>query len=148
MKAFYSTCLWAVAVALTGSACSRDSVPTMEDQLVGRWEWVQGAGPAGIGTPASTGHSVVVEFDRRGRARFYQDGAMIGAAKFRLKAVGDGWRKSKHLIIYRGYKSQQFYSVSGNKLILQDTDNGKGGNVYYKGKNRGHYTDFASKPTP
>jgi hypothetical protein len=148
MKAFYTTCFFGLIAAVSGSACSRDSVPTMEDQLVGRWEWVQGAGMAGTGaaTPATTGHTVVVEFDRRGRARFYQDGAMIGAARFRLKAVGNGWRKSKNMIIYRGYKSQQFYSVSGNKLILQDTDNGKGGNVYYKGKHSSHFTDFASKP--
>ncbi|TGE25531.1 hypothetical protein E5K00_10185 [Hymenobacter aquaticus] len=146
MKAFYSPWIYLLLVAALASACSRDSLPTMEDQLVGRWEWVQSeSSKAGTTTPASTGHSVVVEFDRRGRARFYQDGAMIGAAKFRLKAVGNGWRKSKNLIIYRGYKSQQFYSVSGNKLILQDTDNGKGGNVYYKGKHSSRYTDFAGK---
>ncbi|TGE16576.1 hypothetical protein [Hymenobacter elongatus] len=120
-------------------------MPTMEDQLVGRWEWVQSANAAGSATPATTGHTVVVEFDRRGRARFYQDGAMIGAAKFRLKAVGNGWRKSKNMIIYRGYKSQQFYSVSGNKLVLQDTENGKGGNVYYKGGHKGQYTEFTGK---
>lgn len=119
----------------------------MEEQLVGRWEWVQTASPTGnnAATPATTGHTVVVEFDRRGRARFYQDGAMIGAAKFRLKSVGNGWRKSKNLIIYRGYKSQQFYTVSGNKLILQDTDNSRGGNVYYKGKQTARPTDFAGK---
>ncbi|MCB2377629.1 hypothetical protein LGH70_08550 [Hymenobacter sp. BT635] len=147
MKAFYSAWLGLLVMAAAGSACSRDSMPTMEDQLVGRWEWVQSEpSKAGTSTPASTGHSVVVEFDRRGRARFYQDGAMIGAAKFRLKAVGNGWRKSKNLIIYRGYKSQQFYSVSGNKLILQDTNNGKGGNVYYKGKRSSQSTDFATKP--
>lgn len=147
MKASYLSWSCLFLVAATGAACSRDSMPTMEDQLVGRWEWVQSASTAGKGpsTPATTGHTVVVEFDRRGRARFYQDGAMIGAAKFRLKAVGNGWRKSKNLIIYRGYKSQQFYSVSGNKLILQDTENGKGGNVYYKGKHNAQYTNFVGK---
>ena len=147
MKASYLSWPFLFLIAAAGTSCSRDSMPTMEDQLVGRWEWVQSAATAGKGTstPATTGHTVVVEFDRRGRARFYQDGAMIGAAKFRLKAVGNGWRKSKNLIIYRGYKSQQFYSVSGNKLILQDTENGKGGNVYYKGKYSGQYTNFMGK---
>lgn len=147
MKVSYLLRLCLFVTAALSASCSRDSVPTMENQLVGRWEWVQGGGTASTNsaTPATTGHSVVVEFDRRGRARFYQDGAMIGAAKFRLKAVGNGWRKGKNLIIYRGYKSQQFYSVSGNKLILQDTENGKGGAVYYKGKHNSPVTQFVGK---
>ncbi|PJJ59101.1 hypothetical protein [Hymenobacter chitinivorans] len=145
MKAFYSAWFYTCALLATSSACSRDSVPTMEDQLVGRWEWVQSANPTAA-TPATTGHTVEVEFDRRGRARFFQDGAMIGAAKFRLKVVGNGWRKDQNLIIYRGYRSQQFYTVSGNKLILQDSENGKGGNIYYKGKHSSHYGELAGKP--
>ncbi|UOQ55280.1 hypothetical protein [Hymenobacter cellulosivorans] len=145
MKTRYSTWLYSFALLAFGSACSRDSVPTMEDQLVGRWEWVQTASPT-LATPASTGHTVEVEFDRRGRARFFQDGAMIGAARFRLKAVGNGLRKSKNMIIYRGYRSQQFYTVSGNRLILQDSENSRGGNVYYKGKRGTHYAEVAGKP--
>lgn len=145
MKTRYSTWFYSLALLLLGSACSRDSVPTMEDQLVGRWEWVQSASPIAA-TPASTGHTVEVEFDRRGRARFFQDGAMIGAARFRLKTVGNGWRKNQNLIIYRGYHSQQFYTVSGNKLILQDSENSKGGNVYYRGKRASHYAEVAGTP--
>ncbi|UOQ74530.1 hypothetical protein [Hymenobacter cellulosilyticus] len=145
MKARYAAWFYTATLLIAGSACSRDSVPTMEDQLVGRWEWVQSASPA-VATPASTGHTVEVEFDRRGRARFFQDGAMIGAARFRLKVVGNGWRKSQNLIIYRGYRSQQFYTVTGNKLILQDSENGKGGNIYYKGKHANRFNEVAGKP--
>ena len=52
-------------------ACHQATVvPKPEEQLLGRWEWQHStAAHAPAQTPASTGHRVVVEFDRRGRAR-------------------------------------------------------------------------------
>lgn len=106
------------------SACSRDSLPTAEEQLVGRWEWVASANEAtASATPASTGHRVWVDFDRRGRARFYQDGELRSAAAFSVRrAPHQAAQKHafRHMIIYRGYQSNQYYSVSGNRLYLQD----------------------------
>jgi hypothetical protein len=89
----------------------------MEQQLVGRWEWQQtSTGSANTLTPASTGHEVVVEFDRRGRAIFYQDGQLQSAAAFSVRRQ----RPGRHIIQYRGYAGSQYYSVSGNVLYLQE----------------------------
>ncbi|WP_426490658.1 hypothetical protein [Hymenobacter sp. 102] len=101
-------------------------MPTMEEGLVGRWEWQQTAAERqALLTPDNTGHRVVVEFDRRGRARFYQDGTLISAAAFTVRREVGGFNApSRHLIIYRGYQNNQYYSVIGNRLQLQDT-NGK-----------------------
>lgn len=108
------------------ASCSKDSMPTVEEGLVGRWEWQQTiAANKPVLTPDNTAHRVVVEFDRRGRARFYQDGTLISAAAFSVRReVGGFGKPSRHLIIYRGYQNNQYYSVIGNRLQLQDT-NGK-----------------------
>ncbi|RSK48317.1 hypothetical protein EI291_11365 [Hymenobacter rigui] len=101
-------------------------MPTLEEGLVGRWEWQQTAtnGKPAL-TPDNTGHKVVVEFDRRGRARFYQDGALVSAAAFSVRRdMGGLGQPSRHIIMYRGYQNNQYYSVIGNRLQLQDT-NGK-----------------------
>jgi len=103
---------------LTG--CSRDSVAGVEDQLVGRWEWVETTTPTNDLklTPAVVGHTSAVEFDRRGRARFYQDNSMTGAAQFTLRHRG----YHKQLIMYHGYRGHQYYEVVGNRLRLRDAD--------------------------
>ncbi|MBX0292042.1 hypothetical protein K3G63_16450 [Hymenobacter sp. HSC-4F20] len=113
-------------LGLAVGGCNRDSVPTVEEKLVGRWEWQQTtADNQSRLTPTNTGHQVVVEFDRRGRARFYQDGQLVSAAAFSVRRVmGSFGKPSRHVIIYRGYQNNQFYSVSGNRLQLQDA-NGK-----------------------
>jgi len=102
------------------TGCSRDSVAGVEDQLVGRWEWVETTTPTNDLklTPTIVGHTSAVEFDRRGRARFYQDNSMTGAAQFTLR------RRShrKQLIVYHGYRGHQYYQVIGNRLYLHDTD--------------------------
>lgn len=132
---FYSTmyssirCLSVTGVLAAGAvftSCSKDSMPTVEEGLVGRWEWQQTvAANKPVLTPDNTAHRVVVEFDRRGRARFYQDGTLISAAAFSVRReVGGFGKPSRHLIIYRGYQNNQYYSVIGNRLQLQDT-NGK-----------------------
>lgn len=106
-----------LAISLLSAACSRDSMPAMEQQLVGRWEWQQSStGSADVLTPATTGHEVVVEFDRRGRAMFYQDGALQSAAAFSVRQQ----RPGRHVIQYRGYGGSQYYTVSGNVLYLQE----------------------------
>ncbi|MBC6697875.1 hypothetical protein [Hymenobacter sp. BT190] len=92
-------------------------MPPMEQQLVGRWEWQQtSTNSTSIVTPATTGHEVVVEFDRRGRAMFYQDGGLQGAAAFSVRQQ----RPGRHIIQYRGYAGSQYYTVSGNVLYLQE----------------------------
>lgn len=97
-------------------------MPTMEEGLVGRWEWEQtSAKNQHALTPDNTGHKVVVEFDRRGRARFYQDDQLVSAAAFTVRRDRAGLGEPvRHLIIYRGYQNNQYYSVSGNHLQLQD----------------------------
>ncbi|UYZ65122.1 hypothetical protein [Hymenobacter weizhouensis] len=109
------------------SACNRESLPTVEEKLVGRWEWQQTAdADQNTLTPANTGHQVVVEFDRRGRARFYQDGALVSAAAFSLRREMSGFgRPARQVIIYRGYRSNQVYTVTGNQLSLQETSGAK-----------------------
>ncbi|RIY08439.1 hypothetical protein D0T11_14480 [Hymenobacter rubripertinctus] len=98
----------------------------MEEGLVGRWEWEQTSARDQYKlTPGNTGHKVVVEFDRRGRARFYQDDKLVSAAAFTVRRDRAGLGQPlRHLIIYRGYQNNQYYSVSGNRLHLQDA-NGK-----------------------
>lgn len=115
-----------VASATLLSACNRESLPTVEEKLVGRWEWQQTADTSQHTlTPASTGHQVVVEFDRQGRARFYQDGALVSAAAFSLRRELTGFGKpSRQVIIYRGYRNTQFYTLSGNRLLLQEGSGG------------------------
>ncbi|WP_045687652.1 hypothetical protein [Hymenobacter sp. AT01-02] len=115
------------------AACNRDSLPTAEEQLVGRWEWVESSivsDPAL--TPAVTGHRIRIEFDRRGRARFFEDGTLRGAAAYSVRraARSNAKNKYRHVIIYRGYQSSQYYLVSGNRLYLQDA-NGKLSNHQY-----------------
>jgi len=111
-----------LAVGLFASGCNRDSVPTMEQQLVGRWEWQQTAsGSAPALTPSNTGHHMVIEFDRRGRACFYQDGNLLSAAAFTVRHKRGGFRKpGRHIIQYRGYESGQYYSVANNILYLEE----------------------------
>ncbi|UOR05793.1 hypothetical protein MUN82_01540 [Hymenobacter aerilatus] len=117
------------------TGCSRDSVAGVEDQLVGRWEWVETTLPSDSLklTPAVVGHTSAVDFDRRGRARFYQDNSMTGAAQFSLRRRS----RRKQLIVYHGYRAHQYYTIVGNRLYLRDTDS----------EGRGHM--FARKrPTP
>jgi hypothetical protein len=111
------------ALSLFASACNRDSVPTMEQQLVGRWEWQQTSGSTNsVLTPASTGHQLTVVFDRRGRARFYQDGNLLSAAAFTVRHKRGGFRRpGRYIIQYRGYEGTQYYSVTGNILYLEET---------------------------
>lgn len=128
MKSFVRGLSFTALFAVSGlvSSCSKDAMPTLEEGLVGRWEWQQTAAASQrLLTPGNTGHRVVVEFDRRGRARFYQDGTLISAAAFSVRReMGGLGKRSRHLIIYRGYQNNQYYSVTGNRLELQDT-NGK-----------------------
>ncbi|WP_188559551.1 hypothetical protein [Hymenobacter glacieicola] len=120
--------------SLSLGACNRDSVPTVEEKLVGRWEWQQTAADSQHSlTPGNTGHRVIVEFDRRGRARFYQDGQLVSAAAFSVRRVTNGFGKpSRHVIIYRGYQNNQFYSVSGNRLHLQDASGKTSDHMYIR----------------
>lgn len=120
IRCCYLACL--LAVSTLSVACSRDALPPMEQQLIGRWEWQQTAtGPATTLTPASTGHQLVVEFDRRGHAKFYQDGELQGAAVFTVRQQRAGIRSPRRNIIqYRGYMGSQYYSVADNVLYLQE----------------------------
>ena len=108
-----------LAIPLWG-ACQRESMPKPEEQLVGRWEWQRTASPNSPElTPASTGHRVVVEFDRRGRARFYEDDAFVSATVFSVRNERQGIGKPpRQVLMYRGYRGMQIYSVSGNTLQL------------------------------
>ena len=128
MKSFVRGLCATALLAVGGltTSCSKDSMPTLEEGLVGRWEWQQTAAESQqVLTPGNTGHRVVVEFDRRGRARFYQDGALVSAAAFSVRRdMGGFGQPARHIIIYRGYQNNQYYSVIGNRLQLQDT-NGK-----------------------
>jgi hypothetical protein len=123
-------------IMLFTSACSRDSIPTAEEQLVGRWEWIESTQKATSSvTPASSGHRIAVDFDRRGRARFYEDGALRSAAVFSVRRAQNGKghkRRFRHMIIYRGYQSNQYYSVSGNRLYLEDASGNTEGHVYQR----------------
>lgn len=105
---------------ILATGCSRDSVAGVEEQLVGRWEWVETTtSPNNLKiTPALVGHTSAVEFDRRGRARFYQDNSMTGAAQFTLRGRGH----HKRLLVYHGYRGHQYYKVVGNRLYLRDAD--------------------------
>lgn len=122
------------AAGLLTAGCSRESVPTVEEKLVGRWEWQQTeTGKQQALTPGNTGHRVLVEFDRRGRARFYQDGQLVSAAAFSVRRVMSGFgQPSQHVIIYRGYQNNQYYSVSGNRLHLQDASGKSSAHTYIR----------------
>lgn len=124
----------ALLTALLLGSCNRESLPKVEEKLVGRWEWQQTAtGTRPTLTPSNTGHRVVVEFDRRGRARFYQDGALMSAAAFSVRRVMSGFgTPAKQVIIYRGYQNNQFYSVSGNHLRLVDASGKLSEHVYMR----------------
>ncbi len=113
--------VYLLLVSILPLACSRDTLPPVEQQLVGRWEWQETSTGAASSTPATTGHQRIVEFDRRGRAKFYQDGELQSAVAFSVRRQRTGWRGPKrHVIQYRGYSSSQYYSVSGNVLYLQE----------------------------
>jgi hypothetical protein len=105
-------------------ACQRESIPKPEEQLVGRWEWQQTAAPnAPVLTPATTGHRVVVEFDRRGRARFYEDDNFVSATVFAVRRERQGIGKPvRQVLMYRGYRGTQLYTISGNNLQLRDSN--------------------------
>lgn len=104
------------------ASCNRDALPRQEEQLVGRWEWVETSGGNKLPvTPALTGHTSAIEFDQQGRACFYQDGSMMGAATFSIRA-GSRQHRKQYLIMYHGYRGQQYYTVAGNYLYIQDAD--------------------------
>ncbi|TGD82900.1 hypothetical protein [Hymenobacter wooponensis] len=138
-------------IMLFTSACSRDSLPTAEEQLVGRWEWVESTGEATTSvTPASTGHQVWVDFDRRGRARFYEDGSLRSAAAFSVRRAMHraGHKHSfRHMIIYRGYQSNQFYSVQGNRLLMEDASGKTGAHIYRRSSRSSEAQVAAAKLT-
>lgn len=97
-------------------------LPTAEAELVGNWEWTQTitADHATL-TPAITGHRMSIRFDRQGRARFYQDDALVSAANF--KVTHDGLRllgPERYTITYHGYQRRHLYSLAGNQLQLQE----------------------------
>ncbi|MBC8084497.1 MAG: hypothetical protein H7Z21_14965, partial [Hymenobacter sp.] len=72
-----------------------------------------------------TGHRVAVVFDRRGRVRFYEDDALVSAAVFSVRRELPGiGRSARQVLLYRGYRGVQLYSVSGNSLRLREA-NGK-----------------------
>ena len=130
MKLWYLI-LPVAALSLLGYfGCSRDELPDPTKQLVGRWEWIESSTPEEQTklTPAITGHTSAVEFDNRGRACFFQDGQMTGAATFTVRRTPH--EQNQHLLIYRGYKGQQYYTIVGNRLYLQDADDAQGGHVF------------------
>ncbi|NVO85068.1 hypothetical protein HW556_09255 [Hymenobacter sp. P5252] len=63
-------------------------------------------------------------FDRRGRARFYQDDVLVSAANFTVRRDGlRWWGPVRYMITYHGYQRRQTYSLTGNQLHLQDVIN-------------------------
>ncbi|MBT2556624.1 hypothetical protein J7E24_02420 [Hymenobacter sp. ISL-91] len=62
-----------------------------------------------------------IRFDRRGRARFYQDDVLVSAANFTVRRDGlRWWGPTRYIITYHGYQRRQTYSLTGNQLHLQD----------------------------
>lgn len=137
-----------IAVSLFLGACNRDAIPTMEQQLMGRWEWQQtlnGSEPAL--TPVNTGHQMVVEFDRRGRACFYQDGSLVGVAAFSIRHKRGSFRRpGRHIIQYRGYEGTQYYSVAGNILHLEEMRGKPGHHSYVRLPSENDVTTLTTKP--
>ena len=116
-------CLLLTASAGLLASCSRETLlPTVEAGLVGNWEWTQTITERQATlTPANTGHRMSIHFDRRGRARFYQDGVLVSAANFKVSRDGLGlWEPEHYTITYHGYQRRQTYSLTGNRLQLQD----------------------------
>ncbi|NVO30505.1 hypothetical protein [Hymenobacter lapidiphilus] len=65
-----------------------------------------------------------IRFDRRGRARFYQDDVLVSAANFTVRRDGlQWWGPMRYTITYHGYQRRQTYSLAGNQLHLQDVIN-------------------------
>ena len=129
MKHWYLTLPVAALSVIGYFGCSRDGLPDPAEQLVGRWEWVSSTAEDSLQlTPAITGHTSAMEFDSRGRACFFQDGHMTGAATFVVRR--NQRQQNKHLLIYHGYKGQQYYTIVGNRLYLQDADDAQGGHVF------------------
>ena len=130
MKPWYLLLPVAALSILSYFGCSRDGLPDPTEQLVGHWEWLESSTPEDQTklTPAVTGHTSAIEFDNRGRACFFQDGHMTGAATFTVRRTQRP--QNQHLLIYRGYKGQQYYTIVGNRLYLQDADDAQGGHVF------------------
>lgn len=108
------------------ASCSREPMlPTDEAGLVGYWEWTQTTTDQQAAlTPANTGRRMSIRFDRQGRARFYQDNALVSAAKFKVSRDGlPMWGPERYTITYQGYQRRQTYSLMGNHLQLQDVAN-------------------------
>lgn len=105
------------------ASCSREPLqPAVAAELVGNWEWTQTTTEQHATlTPANTGHRMSIHFDRRGRARFYQDEVLVSAANFKVSRDGAGlWGPKRYTIIYHGYQRRQTYSLTGNQLQLRD----------------------------
>lgn len=105
------------------TACSHEVLPQMEEGLVGNWQWEQTTTGTTDLTPASTGHRMRICFDRRGRARFYQDEMLVSAATFTVRREGlRFWEPARYVIAYQGYRHKQYYSVKGNELQLEEAN--------------------------
>ena len=76
-----------VTLSLLLTTCRKDiSVPNPDlERLFGKWEWVQSyCGWSGPSSPATTGYSQTVEFNKNGIYKMYQDGKQKEKRKFTL----------------------------------------------------------------
>ncbi|WP_139255149.1 hypothetical protein [Hymenobacter psychrophilus] len=124
MPTFAGVAFWLLLIVggLLTSCSYGPLLPTSEAELVGNWEWTQTitANHSTL-TPTNTGHRMSIRFDRRGRARFYQDDVLVSAANF--KVTRNGLRllgTERYTITYHGYQRRQIYSLTGSQLQLQD----------------------------
>lgn len=104
-------------------ACGLSTVPTIEEPIIGAWEWVESTGGiAGMTlTPASTGETRSVRFSASGVARLYVDGLETRAVGF---AVRQGGERGSLEILYdeplMGFESQTATFPSVDVLVLTD----------------------------
>jgi hypothetical protein len=77
-----------VALSFCFTTCRKDiSVPSTDlDKLFGTWNWIQSSGGfAGqINSPATSGYSQTIEFNKNGIYKIYKDGKQKDKMKFTL----------------------------------------------------------------
>lgn len=103
------------------NSCDRNNDNSNNDNLIAKWDWVQSTGSiAGTNqTPNSTGINRVLEISKSS-VKVYENGVLKEERNYSIQTKNSIIGGQKQMIVYSPNKSDQSFSVEGNKLYLSD----------------------------
>lgn len=110
-------------VVASASACAQGTGPDSFDRILGRWDWVESSGGiAGVTqTPASTGHSMLLQFLPVGQVRLFEDGALVRTVTYSaLEDASGDFVDVAYNPPLMGFASQTATFPTDGELVLTD----------------------------